>query len=484
MTMITRRRFLQSTGVALTGLSTGSLHGAEETADVVIIGAGLAGLTAAITLMDEGAKVVVLEANSWVGGRTHTLETSLTKLNPGATTVGPLYARVRNMMSRFEVGLRPLPARWGTMGAAVGGELVRSDQWAQAEVNRTRGGERVIKPWVLENRLLSADNPLENPFAWLEPSADYLDISLRQLLQSRGVSEEAQRLIDITINANDLDQASALMYLRDLQRLGWAEPASQRRKGATYTPSGDGSFVNIAGGTGALPAAMAEFLGDQVRLNQVVTSVAQEVGGVAVRCSDGSRYRADQVVCAAPLAVVKNIHWQPALTGSLAELTYASQATGTTHIYFAVEKPFWEDDIGDPSLFTDTMLERIFAGTDRTTGEVTYLDCWINGRGARQIDAIPLEQLGEFATATLIGLRPSTKGKVRFLTSYSWGRNPYVRGNKHEWRPGEMPLVRAAINQDTAPIYFAGEHFRIGEPGMEGAAESGERAALRILGGV
>ena len=81
-------------------------------------------------------------------------------------------------------------------------------------------------------------------------------------------------------------------------------------------------------------------------------------------------------------------------------------------------------------------------------------------------------------------LRPAAKGKVRFLTSYSWGRNPYVRGNKHEWRPGQMATLRAALEQDTAPLFFAGEHFRIGEPGMEGAAESGERAALKILGAI
>jgi monoamine oxidase len=111
-----------------------------------------------------------------------------------------------------------------------------------------------------------------------------------------------------------------------------------------------------------------------------------------------------------------------------------------------------------------------------------YLDAWINGRGARQADAIPPEQLAEFGTDLLFKLRPAAKGKVRFLTSYSWGRNPYVRGNKHEWRPGQMPTLRAAIEQKTAPIHFAGEHFRVGEPGMESAAESGERAALRILG--
>lgn len=476
--MITRRGFLSSTGVALAGLPIRSL-GAVEAADVVVIGAGLAGLTAAITLVDEGAKVVVLEANTHVGGRTHTFETSVANIDPGATTVGPYYARVRNQMKRFEVA-QAGPGGRGTMGIAVGGELLNADQWTTSKANKTRGNERALLPWVLENQLLSADNPLEDPFAWLDGSSDHLDISLRQLLEARGVSAEALKLIDITINANNLDQGSALMYLRDLQRLGWARSVSQSSPLATYTP--DSSSAYIAGGTGALPKALHEFLGDAVRLNQAVTAVTRQSDGVSVQCLDGTRYRADHVVCAAPLAVVKDIAWQPALTDSLAELVYGSQATSTTHVYFAVEKPFWEDDIGHPALFSDSLLERIFAPKDKTTGEVVYLDCWLNGRSARHIDAVPAEQLGEFATSIFTKLRPAAKGKVRFLTSYSWGRNPYVRGNKHEWRPGQVKVLRAAIEQDTAPIYFAGEHFRVAEPGMEGAAESGERAALKLLG--
>ncbi len=479
--MITRRRFLQSSGAVVAGLPIRTLYAAPEAADVVVIGAGLAGLTAAINLVDEGARVIVLEASNRVGGRTHTVDTAAGKINPGATTVGPYYARVRNMMTRFEVG-KVLPGPRGSMGASVNGQLLRADQWENADANKTVGAERQILPWQLENRLLSARNPLEEPFAWLETKTDSLDMSLREWLKRGGVSNEALRLIDVTINASNLDQTSALLYLRDLQRLAWAMPAAERGKGATYTPSTDGSSVYIAGGTGALPAAMAEFLGDRVRLNRAVTAVTQGSDGTEVHCWDGSRYRADRVVCAAPLAVVKNIDWQPALTGPMADLVYGSQAASVTHIYFAVEKPFWEDDIGAPALFTDTALERVFAHQDPATSEVTYLDAWINGRGARQVEALPPDQLGDWALATLNQLRPSTRGKVRVLTTYSWGQNPYIRGNRHEYRPGQMPVLRAALEQDTAPLYFAGEHFRIGEPDMEGAAESGERAALKILG--
>ncbi len=478
--MITRRGFLESTGAALAAMPIRSL-GAAETADVVVIGAGLAGLTAGITLADEGAKVIVLEANSHVGGRTHTLETSHAKLDTGATTVGPYYARVRNLMKRLDIG-QVLPGGRGDMTISVGGQLLHPNEWENSEFNKTRGAERKLAPWLLEARLLSPDNPLTNPFDWLEDRFDKYDVSLRQLLQSRGVSDEALRLIDVTINANDLDTSSALLYLRDLQRLTWSSTVKDFSKFATYTPTTDGSSAYIEGGTGVLPKAMAELLGDRVRVNQPVTGVTTAADGVSVQCRDGSYYRADHVICAAPLAVLKDIHWQPALSGSMSELVYGTQPTLVTHVFFAVEKPFWEADTGHPAMYSDSILERAFAPAKGPAGEVAFLDCWANGRSARQLDAVPLDQLGDFATKIYTDMRPAAKGKIRFLTSYSWGRNPYVRGNKHEYHPGQVKTVRAAIEQDTAPLYFAGEHFRIGEPGMEGAAESGERAALKVLG--
>ena len=482
--MLSRRRFLTTSSAALAALPMRSFCATSERADVVIIGAGIAGLTAAVTLVEEGVKVLVVEASGGVGGRMHTFNTPLTKINPGATTVGPLYARIRNLLGRFQVGAMAPPPR-GAMGVGVAGQLVSSADWANSAVNQTRDAERNMPPWVLENRLLSANNPLDNPFSWLEAENDHLDIPIADLLTQRGASPEARRLIDITINANGLSESSALMYLRDLQRLGWAQPSAERDKGSTYAPGADGQFVYIAGGTQSLPNAMADFLGDRVRLRQPVVAVEHIMNdGVEVICRGGERYRADHVVCAAPLTVVKNIRWEPALTGSVARLAYGARAASVTHIYFTVEKPFWEDDIGEPALFTDTILERVFARMDPATNEAIVLDCWINGRNAWQIDAVPKVDLGAFTTGILNRLRPSTKDKVKFMSSFSWGLNPYQRGNKHDWLPGEIATLRSALEQDTSPIYFAGEHFRIGEPGMEGAAEAGERAALKILGAV
>ncbi len=476
------RRHLLGSGIFLaSALAGGRLRAAPEQADVIVIGAGIAGLTAAITLADEGASVLVLEADTQVGGRMRSVESSLGTLNPGATTVGPLYSRVRNYINRFDIQLLN-PTMRGGMGIAIGDQLISSKDWADAKVNPTTGDERALHPRTLENRMLTSNLPLAEPFEWLDPAAQSLDISLADYLRRRGVSPGALGLIDITINANSLEQVSALQYLRDVQRLAWAMGDGAAGNRSLYEPGTPGSFVHLKGGTGVLTDAMAAYLGDRVRLEESVVAVDHDAQGVAVETRSGARYRAGHLVCAAPLAVVGQIHWRPALAGKLGRLVYASNSTSTSHIYFAVEKPFWDDDIGEPSLFTDSPLERVFAAAEFGSDEIEYLDCWINGRAARQIDALPEAELAQYATGILNRIRPATRGKVRYAGNFSWGRNPYVRGNKHEWLPGQMADVIAALDADTGRIQFAGEHFRIAEPGMEGAAESGERAALRVLG--
>lgn len=477
-----RRRLLLGGTAAAGALVTPRIWAAPERADVIVVGAGLAGLTAAITLVDEGAKVILLEAGSEVGGRTRSLQTSVGVLNPGATTVGPLYARVRNFIDRFDVALMDPPPRGG-MGIGLSGQLVNSADWESADINRTEGAERSLHPRALENRLLASNLPLSDPFEWMEEKAGDLDISLRDHLIAQGASPGALDIVDITINANSLTHASALMYVRDVQRLSWSSNGQQTAGNRSlYEPGSGGRFAYIKGGTGALAKTMGEHLGDQVRLEQPVVAVEQHASGVSAATQNGDRFEADHLVCAAPLATLRNIDWRPGLSGALGRLVYGSSSTSTTQVYFAVERRFWEDDIGEPGLFSDSPLERIFATMNKSdTNEALYLGCWVNGRGARQLDAIPDAELPAYVTNVLNTLRPSTKGKVRFLGTFSWGKNPYIGGNKHEWLPGQMGDVVSALNQDTGRIQFAGEHFRVGEPGMEGAAESGERAALAIL---
>ncbi len=92
-----------------------------------------------------------------------------------------------------------------------------------------------------------------------------------------------------------------------------------------------------------------------------------------------------------------------------------------------------------------------------------------------------LLDLQNFVSDALVKIRPSMKGKIRAVGSYSWGNNPYVGGNKHVFAPGQMRAYAQVMEEPWGRLRFAGEHTRSFEAGLESAAKSGEREALAVL---
>ena len=78
-------------------------------------------------------------------------------------------------------------------------------------------------------------------------------------------------------------------------------------------------------------------------------------------------------------------------------------------------------------------------------------------------------------------IRPSTKGKLRFLDMYGWKNNPMIQGCRHMYSPGQINRFAREIIKPHHRLHFAGEHTRRNDFGMESALESGERAAFEII---
>ena len=108
---LTRRAFGIGLGAAAALPLLGRKAFAFESADIIVIGGGLAGLNAALNLEAEGYSVIVLEAADYVGGRTRTFDLSNGPTNAGGQTIGPYYARVRDLAERLKVPLIPAPGR-------------------------------------------------------------------------------------------------------------------------------------------------------------------------------------------------------------------------------------------------------------------------------------------------------------------------------------------------------------------------------------
>ncbi|WP_044564182.1 NAD(P)/FAD-dependent oxidoreductase, partial [Azospirillum sp. B4] len=449
-----------------------------QAVDVVVIGAGLAGLNAAAILEGQGLSVQVVEASDRVGGRLRTARKDGYQAELGASEVGALYGRVRDACGRLNVGLTTKGGIPTDFLIHVDGASVLPKDWAGAANNMTRGAERSILPYVLQTGLFQRWLPFKDTAAWLDPANLVHDVSAAEFMRSKGVSEAAISLANVDVNGPSLESISALSIFRDLARAR-AEGFTDPNKPQYGVNNMERSY--IVGGSDALPTAMAAALKTPVRLNSPARAVDQSGDKVKVLLDNGDVLTSRFLVVAAPYSAVRHIRFTPGLPDAQADAIAGALYSATTQFHYRITKPYWEKDGLPPSLWTDLPFERAFALKNPDSGVIDTLIVWVNGDGATRWDDRDVTLQASLVEAELARVRPSMVGALDYILGYSWGRNPYVRGNKHVFGPGQVKRFAADMGKPAGRIHFAGEHLRRLEHGMESAMETGEAAAMEIL---
>ena len=477
-----RRALLTTAAGALAGhqvLGRSRVVRAAEKVDVIVIGAGFAGLKAAIELAEQGAKVVVLEANSRIGGRAFTADHFPGKPELGASQIGPDYARVLDMAERLEVKLGLGSNINAPFVFYVGGRLITKAQWASAKENKTVGEERGVLPQALFTHYLRKHMTLKASEDWLEPAAALFDIAPGPWLKSKGASDEAIRLMEASI-APDSAGASLLTLMQEEARgmviFGTSNDPSKDRF-AQYAETSQ----HVVGGTSRLPEAMARRLGDAVLINKIVTAISQTATVVDVGCLDGSRYQADFAISAIPFKPLNRVAMDPPLAGMQAEAVRNMPYNNNTQVHFIVKgTPYWEQDGMDASLWSDgpvtSLRQSIYYDGTRTRALAFCV-----GKKGDQLDQLSPKDRGAYVVAEIERMRPSTKGKLEISGVHSWPQYMFVEGCRHSYGPGQVTRWTHDMIKPHGRLHFAGEHTRRLDVGMESAMESGERAALEVI---
>ncbi len=284
-------------------------------------------------------------------------------------------------------------------------------------------------------------------------------------LRERGASPEALRLMGANLNANTLPTLSALGLMRSVA-IVQAGPQPSRQH-------------EIAGGSSRLPEAMAKALKAEVELGRRVTGIRGTDDGVELRTADGGRHRARHAVIAIPHAVLRDLPLDPAPPPLQAEAIRTLPYTRITQVHLSAKRPYWEDGL-PASMWTDTPLGRLFAPNPKGN-DGHGLVVWVTGPRADALDARPEAEVGAYVARELGRLRPSTNGEFAVHRVVSWQRNPLQRGAYFHWAPGQVTRLAPHVAAPLGRLHFAGEHTAQLMSGMEGAMESGERAALEIL---
>jgi monoamine oxidase len=489
---LTRRSFIAGSTALAAACSMGFR---QETADAIVLGGGLAGLQSALTLRDAGMKVILLEAGRRVGGRVSTITTADGPLDVGASQIGRSYARVLDACRRHDLELVPEDRDLLEFGTYFQGAWIDTASWADNPLNRTLGKERGVPPMLMGRHVVDASNPLTSPLDWLDPKFADQDISLRQLMEREGYSEQAIALARFSVPGISIEHTSMLRMWQEEARgkldASFSAGLQAKAEGSAQHPFGEANIRggqnelarinNIVGGCSRLPEAMAAALGDVVRLGRTVDGIEMTAQGAQVHCADGSSCRASFVVCALPFTVLRKI----IITGdggaanrkAIAAMPYAK----TARMYLTVEKPFWEEDGLPASFSTDGPLGMFWAIDNSRSGGARRAMVVLTGEAGEAIAKMPGPDAESFLHAELAKLRPASKGALKQVAFKDWKADPLQLGCGFSMEAGQVNAFGREMHQPWGVMHFAGEHMRQADFGMEAAMESAERAAAEVL---
>lgn len=472
----TRRRLLGAAALGGLGLGVGltarPLWAGERDVDVIVLGAGLAGLNAALLLEQFGLSVKVLEARQRVGGRLFTLDGVPGRPEAGGNQLAAAYARTVAMadqlgVARVTSATSPL-LRPQRMVYDIAGQRIAAPDWAASPLNPLPARVRAMSP---DRALvaLSGASALAQLSDWREPVSAAQDVSVLARLREQGVDSAALPLLSANNSYGTTLVDTSQLTLHYVQ------------SNLAETLKIPGPLQNIKGGNQRLPEAMAAALKGQVLRGQRAVAVEVSARGALVRCADGSEHRARHVICALPLPAMRGIRFAPGLRARHAEAVRSVPYAPITQLHLEVLRPFWDEAGPAPYVWSDGPLGRVFPNDEHGSGRAESLVVWSNAAGAARWDGLSDADAEALALGEIARLFPASRGALKLAQRVSWQQDPLAGGAWANWAPGQATRLAKACGVAQGRLHFAGEHTGATTRGMEAAMESGERAASEIL---
>jgi monoamine oxidase len=419
---------------------------------VIVLGAGLAGLTAAHTLKKHHYDVTILEARDRIGGRVDTRVISAhpkLTIEMGGEWVGSLHTRIIALCREFHLKLIDHRLKTSILS---NGKYLKPKEWSFS------------RRWQHKIRtLIKTFSTLNDTQVKQLETIDWWHFLITNKVPRRDT--EIIDLIDSTDYGEDIRFVSTYRILKDYSlKLNDSAACSYR----------------IEGGNSSLPHALAAYIGSKhIRLNHVIRSVHQTPKGIHVECMNGSVFAGDYVICTLPAFAVTNVHWMPALPTEK-ELAYRTiDYCRIIKISIVFTERFWNDTF---ELATDTLSDVIYHSTQKQPGKRGVLTSYAVGDKAYVLSKMSDTQKIEEICKTLKIPFGDVRDKVESVISYYWGDDPYTRGAYALFTIDHTDSVRVHLRSPHDKVFFAGEHTAEYQGFMEGAVESGQRAAMEVLG--
>ncbi|MFD5124120.1 flavin monoamine oxidase family protein [Streptomyces sp. NPDC058385] len=441
--------------------------------DVVVVGAGLAGLSAARAVRAAGRSVAVLEARDRVAGRNLGQHLSDgTPVEMGGQWIGRTQTEALKLISEF--GLETFATH--DDGASVtlyNGVLT---QYSDGTFGLSEEG--AIEVGRLQQALESLADTVSLSSPWSSPAAAELDQqTVGDWLRANTSNAEAMALWDAVIPAlfsAEPSEISLLHFLFYIKSGGMID--------CLVATTGGAQELRVVGGTHQISECMAAELGDAVRLTSPVRKISHDDSSVRVDF-DGGHLTAQRVIVAIPPTLAGRLVYQPAMPAARDGLTQQVPMGSVIKVQIAYPTPFWRE--AGLSGFGFSLDDALSVTMDNSPpdGSCGVIVGFFEGAHARSASRLPLEERRAAAVATLVKMFGSQAQNPLEYIEQNWMEEEYTRGcYGGRLGAGVWTQYGAALAQPVGRIHWAGaETSDVWNGYMDGAIRSGDRAAAEVL---
>jgi monoamine oxidase len=442
--------------------------------DVVVVGAGLAGLAAARRLVDAGAEVVVLEARDRVGGRTLTLPAADgTPIDHGGQWIGPTQHRIAALAERLGVTTYPSYER-GLHTEFREGRALRYD--GPMPGDNDPASAVAMGQAIRELDAMAATVPLEAP--WTATQALAWDSqTVETWLQARVPAGQARTWLREAIRSTLAAEARDLSLLHTLFVIRAAGGIA-----LLLATAGGAQERRFHQGAQEISIRLAESLGDRVVLGAPAQVVRHGDGRVVVQ-AEGREVTAGRAILAMPPAIAGRIGYRPAMPGWRNQLTQRVPMGSVIKVHAIYEEPFWRGEGLSGFVVSDSGPVRIVYDNSPEDGSPGVLVGFIEGEQARTWARRNPADRRAGVLACLADYFGERAGRPRELLERSWADEEYSGGcYAGYFPPGVWTSFGQALREPIGRLHWAGtETATAWTAYMEGAVQSGQRAADEVL---